>query len=91
MAVLYWQESRNLPDAEREHFERTQRELIDGFAQLLRAVRPELTPSAARMAVHGAASLMRSVATRVSTLDEDHLHQLLSSMAFAALMGANAE
>jgi AcrR family transcriptional regulator len=91
LAVLYWQESRNLPAAEREGFERTQRELIEGFAELLCAVRPELTPSAARMAVHGAASLMRSVATRVSSLDEEHLQRLLSSMAYASLMGATAD
>jgi AcrR family transcriptional regulator len=90
MAVLYWQESRNLPDEERQHFEKPQRELIDGYAEVLRAVRPELSPSAARMAVHGAASLMRSVATRESTLGEDDLHRLLSSMAWAALMGATA-
>ena len=88
MASLYWQESRNLPAAERERFERRQRELIEGFAQLLRAIRPELSPSASRMAVHGAASLMRSVATRGSTLEEDQLHRLLSSMAYASLMGA---
>jgi hypothetical protein len=88
MAVLYWQESRNLPAEPRRHFERLQREFIEGYAEVLRAVRADLSPSAARMAVHAAASLMRSSATRESTLDEEHLHRLLSTMAYAALMGA---
>ncbi len=89
LALLYWQESRNLPDEPRQHFERLQRDFIEGYAQALRAVRTDLTPSEARMAVHAAASLMRSVATRESTLDDNHLHKLLSSMAHNALMTAN--
>jgi AcrR family transcriptional regulator len=91
LAVLYWQESRNLPDEPRRHFERLQREFIEGYAEVLRAVRTDLTPSEARMAVHAAASLMRSVATRESTLDEEHLHRLLATMAYSALMTASAE
>jgi AcrR family transcriptional regulator len=87
MAVLYWQESRNLPNELRRRFERLQRDFIEGYAEMLRAVRSDLTPSESRMAVHAAASLMRSAATRVSTLDEEHLHQLLSTMAHSALMG----
>ncbi|MEX0665279.1 MAG: TetR/AcrR family transcriptional regulator [Acidimicrobiia bacterium] len=87
MAVLYWQESRNLPAEPREHFERLQRDFIEGYAEVLRGVRRDLTPSESRMAVHAAASLMRSAATRETTLDEERLHRLLSSMAYAALMG----
>jgi AcrR family transcriptional regulator len=88
MAVLYWQESRNLPAEPRRHFQRLQRDFIEGYAEVLRAVRQDLTPSESRMAVHAAASLMRSAATRESTLDQEHLHRLLSSMAYAALMGS---
>ena len=87
MAVLYWQESRNLPAEPRRHFERLQRDFIEGYAEVLRAVRRDLTPSESRMAVHAAASLMRSTATRESTLDQEHLHRLLSPMAYAAVMG----
>jgi AcrR family transcriptional regulator len=89
LAVLYWQESRNLPTGPRRHFEKLQREFIDGYAELLCAVRTDLTPSEARMAVHAAASLMRSVATRESSLDDQQLHRLMSSMAHNALMTAN--
>jgi AcrR family transcriptional regulator len=89
LALLYWQESRNLPAEPRRHFESLQREFIDGYAEALRAVRTDLTPSEARMAVHGAASLMRSVATRESTLDDDQLQRLMSSMAHNALLQAN--
>jgi AcrR family transcriptional regulator len=88
LAVLYWQESRNLPDGPRRRFERVQRENIELFAETLRDVRPDLTPSESRMAVHAAASLMRSVATRESSLDDPAMAQLLSSMAYAALVGA---
>ena len=91
LALLYWQESRNLPDEPRQHFERLQRDFIDGYAEALRAVRTDLTPSEARMAVHAAASLMRSVATRESTLNDDQLHKLLSSMAHNALITARAD
>jgi AcrR family transcriptional regulator len=90
LALLYWQESRNLPAEPRRHFERLQREFIDGYAEVLRAVRTDLKPNEARMAVHAAASLMRSVATRESTLDDEHLYRLLSSMALSALLIADA-
>jgi AcrR family transcriptional regulator len=89
LALHYRQESRNLPDEPRRQFERLQREFIDGYAEVMHAVRTDLTPSECRMAVHAAASLMRSVATRESTLDDDELHRLLSSMAYTALMQVN--
>jgi AcrR family transcriptional regulator len=88
LAVLYWQESRNLPSGPRKRLERRQRELIEEFAQVLTRVRTDLTPSEARMAVHSAASLMRAVATRESTLDDATMQRLLSSMAYASLIGA---
>lgn len=90
LTAIYWQESRNLPAAPRSRFERVQRELIDTYAQILRAVRPELTPSEARMAVYAASALMRSVANRESSLPEPALHRLLSSMTLAALLAAEA-
>lgn len=88
LAVLYWQESRNLPSGPRRRLERRQREMIEEFAQSLILVRTDLTPSEARMAVHAAASLMRGVATRESTLDDPTMQRLLSSMAYAAMIGA---
>lgn len=88
LTVLYWQEARNLPAARRRRFEAIQRKSIDEFAQVLIAVRPELSPSEARMAVHAAASLMRSIAARPSTLDVETQRRILVSMALAALMGA---
>ena len=88
LTAIYWQESRNLPAAERRRFERVQRELIEEYAEILRQVRPELSPSAARMAVYAASALMRSVANRESSLAEPDLQRLLASMAHASLLGA---
>jgi len=88
LTAIYWHESRNLPTAQRHHFERVQRELVEAYAQILRTVRPELTPSEARMAVYAASAMMRSVANRESSLSEEALRRLLSSMARAALAGA---
>jgi hypothetical protein len=64
--------------------------MIDDFADILRGVRPELTPSEARMAVYAASSLMRSVADRATSLDEATLQEMLSAMAYAALLAAPA-
>ena len=62
---------------------------MDEYAEILRAARPELTPSAARMAVYAASALMRSVANRDSRLSEPELQRLLSTMASAALRAAD--
>jgi AcrR family transcriptional regulator len=91
LTAIYWQESRNLPTSQRRRFERVQRELIDAYAQILRTVRPELGPSEARMAVYAASALMRSVANRESSLSEAAQQRLLSSMARAALSGAQPD
>ncbi len=91
LTALYWQQSHLLPEGPRTTIERAQRDMIDEYAEVLRGVRPELTPSDARMAVHGAASLMRSVAQRETSLDEVRLHRLMVSMARAALLGADPE
>jgi AcrR family transcriptional regulator len=88
LTAIYWQESRNLPATQRRRFERVQRELIAEYASILRQVRPDLSPSAARMAVYAASALMRSVANRESSLSEPELHRLLTSMAHASLLGA---
>jgi hypothetical protein len=88
LTAIYWQESRNLPAAQRRRFERVQRELIEEYASILRQVRPDLSPSAARMAVYAASALMRSVANRESSLPEQELHRLLASMAHESLLGA---
>jgi len=89
LTAIYWQESRNLPAEPRQRFERVQRKLIDEYATIVRAVRPALSPSAARMAVYAASALMRSVANRESSLSEPDLQRLLASMAYAALRAAD--
>lgn len=89
LTALYWQHSSNLPSGPRDGIEQAQREMIEDFADVLRAVHPELTPSEARMAVYAASSLMRSVAQRESSLSEAHLQTLLTSMAHAALTGVS--
>ena len=89
LTAIYWQHSGNLPDDPRRALEHAQRKMIEEFAGILRAVRTDLTPSEARAAVFAASALMRSVAQRSSSLDEGRLHQLLESMATAALMAGN--
>lgn len=90
LTALYWNEARYLPTPQRRRVERAQRDMIEDFADILRDVRPELTPSEARMAVYAASSLMRSVSNRATSLDEAALHIMLSSMAYAALRAAPA-
>ena len=66
--------------------------LVAGAAvdELIESIRRELTPSEARMAVYAAAALMRSVSTRATSLDEETLQDMLSTMAYAALLAAPA-
>ncbi|HXY91580.1 MAG TPA: TetR/AcrR family transcriptional regulator [Acidimicrobiia bacterium] len=90
LTALYWNEARNLPAPHRRRVERAQRKMIDDFADILRGARPELDDSEARMAVYAASSLMRSVSNRATSLDEDALRRMLSSMAHAALLAAPA-
>jgi AcrR family transcriptional regulator len=90
LTALYWNEARYLPTRQRHRVERAQRDMIEDFADVLRAVRPELTPSEARMAVYAASALMRSVANRATSLDERTLQTMLSSMAYAALLAVPA-
>ena len=90
LTAIYWHEARNLPTRQRRRVERVQRDLIEDFADILRDVRPELTPSEARMAVYASASLMRSVAYRATSLDEATLQTMLSRMAYAGLLAAPA-
>jgi AcrR family transcriptional regulator len=90
LTAIYWNEARNLPTPQRRRVERAQRDLIEDFADVLREVRPELSPSEARMAVYAAASLMRSVAYRATSLDEATLQTMLTQMAHAALLAVPA-
>jgi AcrR family transcriptional regulator len=90
LTAIYWHEARYLPAPQRRRVERVQRDMIEDFADILRDARPELNPSEARMAVYAAASLMRSVAARATSLDEATLQTMLSKMAYAALLAAPA-
>jgi AcrR family transcriptional regulator len=90
LTALYWSEARNVPASQRRRVERAQREMIDDCVDILRAVRPELTPSEARVAVYAASALMLSVAVRATSLDDATLQKLLSEMAHAALLAAPA-
>jgi AcrR family transcriptional regulator len=90
LAALYWNEARHVPTPQRSRVERAQRQMIDDFADILRGVRPELTPSEARMAVFAASTMMLSVAVRATSVDDATLHEMLSRMAHAALLAAPA-
>jgi AcrR family transcriptional regulator len=89
LTALLLQHSSALPQGPRTAMERAQRRLIEEYAEILREVRSDLTPSEARMAVYAATALMRAVAQRESSLSADRLQTLLASMAHAALTGAS--
>jgi AcrR family transcriptional regulator len=91
LTSLYWQHSHLLPEGPRTTIERAQREMIEEYAEILRGVRPELSPSEARMAAHAVGSLMRSVAQRETSLGEERLFRLISSMARGALGAAEPD
>ncbi|MCZ7525388.1 MAG: TetR/AcrR family transcriptional regulator [Acidimicrobiia bacterium] len=86
LTAIYWQERRNLPPDARQEIDALHRRMMDEWAAALREVRPDLTGSEARMAVHAASALLQSVANRDTSLSRRALHELLEGMALAALL-----
>ncbi|MFN8037474.1 MAG: TetR/AcrR family transcriptional regulator [Acidimicrobiia bacterium] len=89
LTAIYWQERRNLPVRARSRIDRLHRLMVDEWVGVLRPLRPDLSESETRMCVHAASALMQSVANRETSIGRDRLHDLLSSMTLAALLGEN--
>lgn len=87
-AAMYFQESRNLAPDELVRFSRAQRQLISGWVEILRSVRPNLSEEDARVAVRGAGGLLNSVAYFTTSMPPDRLGRLLAHMALTALLNA---
>jgi len=90
LTAIYWQERRNLPVRARARIDRLHRLIVDEWVEVLRQVRPDLDDSEARMATNAASALMQSVANRETSIGRDRLHDLLSTMATAALLTRDA-
>lgn len=86
VAVVYFQEARNLGSNERARFTKIQRVLIAEWVELLRKARPGLSEEDARVAVRAAAGLLNSVAYFKTSMPPERLGRLLADMALAALL-----
>lgn len=86
LTAIYWQERRNLPVRAKARVDRLHRVIVDEWVDVLRQVRPDLNDSEARMTTNAASALMQSVANRETSIGRDRLHDLLSTMATAALL-----
>jgi AcrR family transcriptional regulator len=85
MVVLWYQESRNLPEDAWLEQRRLQRRYVEAWAGTLRAVRPELTAPQARLMVHATIGLIHSIANYQSTLRREQIVEILATMGLAAL------
>lgn len=81
------QEFRNLPTEEAWRLRRLQRLYVEEWVNVVLRLRTDLSDAEARAAVHGAISLLHSAAARRSGLPPEEVSEVLSSMAFAALVG----
>lgn len=81
------QEFRNLPTEDAWRLRRMQRLYIEEWAQVVAAVRPDLSDAEARAAVHAALAVLHSVTEHQTGLPTESLTQLLASMAIAAVRG----
>jgi len=84
------QEFRNLPSEDAWRLRRMQRLYIEEWAQVVAAVRPDLSDAEARAAVHAALAVLHSVTEHQTGLSTESLTQLLASMAIAAVRGGSS-
>lgn len=86
LAVVLFQEARNLGPSELTRFTRIQRGFIAEWVQMVRTARPELSEEDARVAVRAAAGLLNSVAYFTTSMPPERLGRLLADMALASLL-----
>lgn len=81
------QEFRNLPPEDAWRLRRMQRLYIEEWAQVVAAVRTDLSDAEARAAAHAALAVLHSVTEHQTGLPDETLTPLLTSMALAAVRG----
>ena len=87
LIVVYISEERNLPEAERRRVRRFQRAYVEGWADLLRPLRPDLSDDERRAAAHAAIGLLNSTGYRRQVgLPRARAEDLLARMALVALL-----
>lgn len=84
-------EFRNLPTENAWRLRRLQRLYVEEWAQVVSALRSDLSDAEARAAVHAALAVLHSATEHRSGLSPDALADLLVSMALAALHGVGPE
>jgi AcrR family transcriptional regulator len=85
---VWRQEFHNLPEDDRWRLRRAQRLYVEEWVHVVGAMHPGLSDAEIRAVVHGVLSMLQSPSEFVSGLPTDTLVNLLSSMALAALRGA---
>ncbi|MDQ1568338.1 MAG: hypothetical protein QOF96_3218 [Actinomycetota bacterium] len=89
--VVWRQEFRNLPDTERWRLRRAQRLYVEEWVNLAHELRPELSDSELRAAVHAVIGLLQSPSDFQGGLAAEAAVDLLTNMALAALQNASAQ
>jgi AcrR family transcriptional regulator len=90
--VAVWrQEFHNLPEPDRWRLRRAQRLYVEEWVHLVHELRPEMSDTEVRAAVHAAIGLLQSPADFHSGLPAEVAVDLLMSMALAALEQASTE
>ena len=90
--VAVWrQEFQNLPDSDRWRLRRDQRLYVEEWVHLVHELRPELSDTEVRAAVHAAIGLLQSPSDFQSGLSAEAAISLLMSMALAALEHASTQ
>jgi AcrR family transcriptional regulator len=83
--AVYHREVRTLPEDERRRISRLQRDYIEEWVRQLAPLRPELTESEVRLAVHAAIGAIQSTLFYRTGIADDKLAGLLDVMAHACL------
>jgi AcrR family transcriptional regulator len=90
--VAVWrQEFQNLPEPDRWRLRRAQRLYVEEWVHLVHELRPELSDTEVRTAVHAAIGLLQSPSDFQSGMPAEAAINLLMSMALAALEHASTE
>lgn len=85
VAVVYFREIANLPEAERRGLRRKQRLYLEEWVHLLTELRPDLPDAAARSLVHCAIGVIQSTLQYTPALPDDRLGALLRDAALGVL------
>jgi AcrR family transcriptional regulator len=85
LIALWYQEWRNLPDADQLRQRRLQRRYVERWVDTLLDERPELSDTEARVMVRGVIGIIHSVSHTEPILDPDRVREVLATMSLNAL------